>query len=103
MHRFSPPIPLAETRFGGARGVLIAMFSCKSPLDRLAGGVVARIVQIVREASMKHWQETSRILQSLLNLAEQGRTAALATVIHIEGSAYRRPGAKMLILDDGAM
>src|SRR5256885_3661043 len=52
---------------------------------------------------MKHWQETSRILQLLLSRAEQGRAAALATVIHIEGSAYRRPGAKMLILDDGAM
>jgi xanthine dehydrogenase accessory factor len=61
------------------------------------------MVQTVREASMKHWQETSRILQLLLDLAEQGRTAALATVIHIDGSAYRRPGAKMLIMDDGAL
>lgn len=52
---------------------------------------------------MKHWQETSRILQLLPDLADQGRPAALATVIHIEGSAYRRPGARMLILDDGAM
>jgi xanthine dehydrogenase accessory factor len=52
---------------------------------------------------MKHWQETSRILQLLPDLARQGRTAALATVIHIDGSAYRRPGAKMLVLDDGAM
>jgi xanthine dehydrogenase accessory factor len=52
---------------------------------------------------MKHWQETSRILQLLARLAEQGRGAALATVVHIEGSAYRRPGAKMLIEDDGTM
>jgi xanthine/CO dehydrogenase XdhC/CoxF family maturation factor len=79
------------------------MFFCKSPVDHLERGIVARIVQIAREASMKHWQETSRIMQLLLDLAEQGRTAALATVIHIEGSAYRRPGAKMLILDDGEM
>jgi xanthine dehydrogenase accessory factor len=50
---------------------------------------------------MKHWQETSRILQLLGQLAEQGRSAALATVVHIEGSAYRRPGAKMLVQDDG--
>jgi xanthine/CO dehydrogenase XdhC/CoxF family maturation factor len=64
---------------------------------------VTRIVQIVREASMKHWQETSRILQLLPELTRQDRSAALATVVHIEGSAYRRPGAKMLILDDGAM
>lgn len=27
--------------------------------------------------------------------------AALATVVHIEGSSYRRTGARMLILDDG--
>jgi xanthine dehydrogenase accessory factor len=36
-----------------------------------------------------------------VRLAEQGRDAALATVISIQGSAYRRPGAKMLISDDG--
>jgi xanthine dehydrogenase accessory factor len=52
---------------------------------------------------MKHWQETSRILQLLARLAEQGRGAALATVINVQGSAYRRPGAKVLIADDGAM
>ena len=39
----------------------------------------------------------------LARLVEQGRGAALATVVHIQGSAYRRPGAKMLIADDGAM
>jgi xanthine dehydrogenase accessory factor len=50
---------------------------------------------------MKHWQETSGILQLLGRLAEQDRSAALATVVHIEGSAYRRPGAKMLVEDDG--
>lgn len=54
-------------------------------------------------ASMKHWQETSRILQLLTRLVEEGRGAALATVVRIQGSAYRRPGAKMLIADDGAM
>ena len=52
---------------------------------------------------MKHWQETSRVLQTLARLAEQGRGAALATVIRIRGSAYRRPGAKMLIAHDGVM
>ncbi|MGH7651099.1 MAG: XdhC family protein [Gemmatimonadaceae bacterium] len=52
---------------------------------------------------MKHWQETSRILRLLPQFAEQGRKAAIATVIRIEGSAYRRPGAKMLITDDGAI
>ncbi len=52
---------------------------------------------------MKHWQETSRILQTLGCLTAEGRGAALATVVRIQGSAYRRPGAKLLITDDGAM
>lgn len=52
---------------------------------------------------MKHWQETSRILQLLARLVDEGRAAALATVVNIEGSAYRRPGAKMLVADDGSM
>lgn len=32
---------------------------------------------------------------------EFDRRAALATVVSVSGSAYRRPGAKMLVLDDG--
>lgn len=52
---------------------------------------------------MKHWQETSRIFQAVARLADEGRRAAVATVVRIRGSAYRRPGAKMLIADDGAL
>src|SRR5262245_27184358 len=50
---------------------------------------------------MKHWRETSQIVERILALAADGRRAALATVIRIEGSSYRRPGAKLLIEDDG--
>ena len=50
---------------------------------------------------MKHWRETTEIVQRVLALAAAGRHAALATVIRIEGSSYRRPGAKFLIEDDG--
>ncbi|MFL5360006.1 MAG: XdhC family protein [Myxococcales bacterium] len=50
---------------------------------------------------MKHWRETGAIFDRLARLAETGRQAALATVIRIEGSAYRRPGAKFLVEDDG--
>lgn len=32
-----------------------------------------------------------------------GRQTALATVVHVEGSSYRRPGARMLIEDDGQL
>ena len=47
---------------------------------------------------MKQWQETSQILERV----ERGtRPLALATVVKIEGSSYRRPGAKLLIEDGG--
>ena len=50
---------------------------------------------------MKHWRETTEIVVRILRLASLGRPAALATVVDITGSAYRRPGAKFLIEDDG--
>jgi xanthine/CO dehydrogenase XdhC/CoxF family maturation factor len=50
---------------------------------------------------MKHWRETSEIVARGLALVTAGRRAALATVVRIEGSSYRRPGAKFLIEDDG--
>jgi xanthine dehydrogenase accessory factor len=46
---------------------------------------------------MNHWKETAEILSRLAELKAAGRRAALATVVHIVGSAYRRPGAKFLI------
>jgi xanthine dehydrogenase accessory factor len=50
---------------------------------------------------MKHWRETAEIADRVAALASTGRRAALATVIRIQGSSYRRPGAKLLIEDDG--
>ena len=51
---------------------------------------------------MKHWQETSQIMGRIADLAAAGRRAAMATVVRIEGSAYRRPGAKLLVEEGGA-
>ena len=51
---------------------------------------------------MKHWQETRQILRRVVELGRAGHMCALATVTRIEGSAYRRPGAKLLIEDDGS-
>lgn len=50
---------------------------------------------------MNHWKETAEILSRLAELRAAGRRAALATVVHISGSAYRRPGAKFLIEESG--
>jgi len=44
-------------------------------------------------------KEMIEICDALLNLRDQ--PCALATVIHVEGSAYRRPGARMLLTADG--
>jgi xanthine dehydrogenase accessory factor len=50
---------------------------------------------------MTHWQETAEITSHLLALAAIRRRAAVATVVRIVGSAYRRPGAKLLVLESG--
>lgn len=50
---------------------------------------------------MNHWKETAEILSRLAELKAAGRRAALATVVRIVGSAYRRPGAKFLIEETG--
>jgi xanthine dehydrogenase accessory factor len=46
---------------------------------------------------LKHWQEMAQILDRIVDLGRQGRGAALAVVTEISGSAYRRPGAKLLV------
>lgn len=51
---------------------------------------------------MKQWQETWRVLQRLAHLRERGLEAALATVVRVRGSAYRREGAKLLLGADGS-
>jgi xanthine/CO dehydrogenase XdhC/CoxF family maturation factor len=58
---------------------------------------------------MKHWQELGHIAVRVARLGETARRdgvngdrfAALAIVTRIEGSAYRRPGAKLLIEPEG--
>ncbi len=50
---------------------------------------------------MKQWQETRQIMRRVAELTERGEAAAVATVVHIRGSAYRRPGAKLLVEASG--
>lgn len=45
--------------------------------------------------------ELGAILETWRAAGEEGSPAVLATVVHVRGSAYRRPGARMLILPDG--
>ena len=46
-------------------------------------------------------KEINRILAIYDQLDHVQRRIALATVIYVEGSAYRRPGAQILVSDDG--
>jgi xanthine/CO dehydrogenase XdhC/CoxF family maturation factor len=51
---------------------------------------------------MSSWLETSRIITRIRELQAAGTPAALATVVRVRGSAYRRPGAKLLVCADGS-
>ena len=46
-------------------------------------------------------KEVRDILAAYKDAKQHGRLTALATVVHVEGSSYRRPGARMLVEDTG--
>jgi xanthine/CO dehydrogenase XdhC/CoxF family maturation factor len=46
--------------------------------------------------------ELGAVLNAWRRIRADGGSAVLATVVHVEGSAYRRPGARMLICEDGS-
>src|SRR3954470_13779152 len=48
-------------------------------------------------------KELQDIVQAFDKAISQGKQTALATVVHVEGSSYRRPGARMLVTDDGQL
>ena len=48
-------------------------------------------------------KEIRDIIRSYEEAQNQGRQTALATVVHVDGSSYRRPGARMLITDEGQL
>ncbi len=46
-------------------------------------------------------KELYTVIQQVKDLQKDGLKFVLATVVRVEGSAYRRPGARMLIAEDG--
>src|SRR5688572_12715879 len=48
-------------------------------------------------------KEIKDIIQSFDEAQKQGKQTALATVVHVDGSSYRRPGARMLITEEGQL
>jgi xanthine dehydrogenase accessory factor len=51
--------------------------------------------------TMTDWQETAKVVEGIICLAESGQRCAVATVVRIQGSSYRRPGAKFLVEEGG--
>ena len=48
-------------------------------------------------------KELQDIIAAYDDAEREGKQSALATVVNLEGSAYRRPGARMLVTDDGKL
>lgn len=48
-------------------------------------------------------KELKDIVQAFDKADKNGKQTALATVVHVEGSSYRRAGARMLITEDGEL
>jgi xanthine dehydrogenase accessory factor len=48
-------------------------------------------------------KELQDIVQAFDKADKNGKQTALATVVHVEGSSYRRAGARMLITEDGEL
>ena len=48
-------------------------------------------------------EDLQQIIQAYQNCKIRNQKAALATVVKVDGSAYRRPGARMLVTEDGEL
>ena len=48
-------------------------------------------------------KEINNIITSYDEARLEGKQTVMATVVHLEGSSYRRPGARMLITDEGKL
>src|ERR1700761_3056618 len=48
-------------------------------------------------------KEIREIIRAFDVAQSEGKRSALATVVHVEGSSYRRPGARMLVTEDGQL
>lgn len=46
--------------------------------------------------------EITDVLQAIESLSAKGERMALATIVAVRGSTYRRPGARLLVPEDGA-
>lgn len=52
---------------------------------------------------MKTWNETRDVLTAAKSCLAAGHACVIVVLTNVKGSAFRRPGAKLLIRDDGTM
>jgi xanthine/CO dehydrogenase XdhC/CoxF family maturation factor len=52
---------------------------------------------------MAHMKEIREIIKAYDAAVHAGKRSALAAVVHLDGSSYRRPGARMLVTDEGEL
>jgi len=52
---------------------------------------------------MKTWNETREVLEEAKACINTSQACAIVVLTHVKGSAFRRPGAKLLIRGDGTM
>src|SRR5690349_22278176 len=48
-------------------------------------------------------KEIAEIINAYDKAKSEGKKTALVTLVHVDGSSYRRPGARMLVTDDGEL
>ena len=51
---------------------------------------------------LRNVSEVDAILEAAAERRARGERLALATVVSVRGSSYRRPGARLLVPEDGA-
>ena len=67
--------------------------------------IVQNAGQFIKEKLLfkKMTKEIITILEAFKAAQQEGRQTALATIVHVQGSSYRMPGARMLVEDNGKM
>src|SRR5439155_18281716 len=71
----------------------------RSSTPRASGFAICRSRQ--RSCCNYLMKELRSIIQAFREARSRGEQCALATVVQVSGSAYRRPGARMLVTEAG--
>src|SRR6478609_9547283 len=66
-------------------------------------GKACQMLLISNGIRIQCMKEITDIIKAYEIAAKAGKQSALATVVSVEGSSYRRPGARMLVTDDGVL